>query len=166
MDERQAEHFIFGLNTRIRAMVRMWKPPTVAETVECARFAEEHLGIRRDFRPAEPIPQAFTGRTSRNFFRGNNSRPPPYGNRFTPRGAEAGPPKTINAIASDSSNISTWRSRGTGNRGRNGRGRNTKGQSSWLGNSQSNAKGPTRVDCWGCGGPHLRWDCLENSWQT
>ena len=53
-DERQAERFIFGLNPRIRAMVRMWKPSTMAEAVECARYAEEHLGIKRDFRPAEP----------------------------------------------------------------------------------------------------------------
>ena len=96
-------------------MVRMWKPPMVAEAVECAHYVEEHLGIKMDFRLAEPIPHAFTGRTPRNFFRGNNSRPPPYGNRFTPRGAGAGAPKTINAIASESSNISAWRSRGSGN---------------------------------------------------
>ena len=48
-DERQAEPFVFGLNPRIRAMVRMWKPPTVAEAVECARYAEEHLGIQKGF---------------------------------------------------------------------------------------------------------------------
>ena len=126
-DERQAERFVFGLNPRIRAMVRMWKPPTVAEAVECARYAEEHLGIKRDFRPAESIPQAFTGKTPRNFFQGNNSRPPPYGNRFTPRGAGARAPMTINAITSESSNISPWKSRGASNWGRNGRGSGTRG---------------------------------------
>ena len=54
-DECQAERFVFELNPRIRAMVRMWKPPMVAEAVECACYAEEHLGIKRDFRPAEPM---------------------------------------------------------------------------------------------------------------
>ena len=126
-DERQGERFVFGLNPWIKAMVRMWKPPTVAEAVECACYAEEHFGIKRDFRPVEPISQAFTGRTPRNFFRGNNSRPPPYGSKFTPRGTGAGAPRTINAVASESSNISAWRSRGTGNRGRNGRGSHTRG---------------------------------------
>ena len=67
-DERQTECFIYGLNPRIRAMVRMWKPSTVAEAVECARYAEEHLGIKRDFRPTEPSQQKFTGKTPRNFF--------------------------------------------------------------------------------------------------
>ena len=101
MDERQAERFIYGLNPRIRAMVRMWKPSTVAEAVECARYAEEHLGIKRDFRPAEQSQLGFTGKTPRNFFQGNSSRPPPYGNRFTPR-VGVGAPMTINAIASES----------------------------------------------------------------
>ena len=63
MDECQAERFVYGLNPRFRAMVRMWKPSTVAEAVECARYVEEHLGIKRDFRPFKPIPQAFTGKT-------------------------------------------------------------------------------------------------------
>lgn len=51
-DERQVECFIFGLNPRIRALVNMWKPSLVAEAVGCGRYAEEHLGIQKDVRPA------------------------------------------------------------------------------------------------------------------
>ena len=29
-DQRQAERFVYGLNPKIRAMVRMWKPSSVA----------------------------------------------------------------------------------------------------------------------------------------
>jgi hypothetical protein len=38
-DQRQAERFVYGLNPKIRAMVRMWKPSSVAEAVENARYA-------------------------------------------------------------------------------------------------------------------------------
>eukprot|EP00253_Pinus_taeda_P029272 PITA_29272 len=79
-DERQAERFIFGLNPRIRALVSMWKPSSVAEVVECGRYAEEHLGIKKDIGPVEPLQSGFPGKTPRNFFRGGSSRPP-YGNR-------------------------------------------------------------------------------------
>ncbi len=54
-DERQAERFIFGLNPRIRALVSMWKPSLVAEAVECGRYAEEHLGIKKDMGPTGPV---------------------------------------------------------------------------------------------------------------
>ena len=36
-DQRQVEHFVYGLNPRIRAMVQMWKPSSVAEAIENAR---------------------------------------------------------------------------------------------------------------------------------
>jgi hypothetical protein len=56
-DQRQAERFIYGLNPKIRAMVRMWKPSSVAEVVENAHYAEEHMnltgGTRLTF-PASP----------------------------------------------------------------------------------------------------------------
>ena len=39
-DKRQTECFVYELNPRIRAMVRMWKPSSVAEEVECVRYAE------------------------------------------------------------------------------------------------------------------------------
>ena len=45
-DQRQAGHFVYGLNPKIRAMVRMWKPSLVAEAVESARCAEEHMNLQ------------------------------------------------------------------------------------------------------------------------
>ena len=39
-DQRQAERFIYGLNPKIRAMVRMWKLSSVAEAVENAHYVE------------------------------------------------------------------------------------------------------------------------------
>jgi hypothetical protein len=50
-DQRQAEHFVYGLNPKIRAMVRMWKPSSVAEAVENARYAEEHMNLTGGTRP-------------------------------------------------------------------------------------------------------------------
>ena len=62
-DERQAERFIFGLNPRIRALVSMWKPSAVAKAVECGRYVEEHLGIKKDMGPTGPIQPGFPGKT-------------------------------------------------------------------------------------------------------
>ena len=42
-DQRQEEFFVYGLNPEIRAMVRMWKPSSVAEVVENLCYAEEHM---------------------------------------------------------------------------------------------------------------------------
>jgi hypothetical protein len=50
-DQRQAERFVYGLNPKIRAMVQMWKPSSVAEVVENARYAEEHMNLTRGTRP-------------------------------------------------------------------------------------------------------------------
>ena len=44
-DQRQAEHFIYGLNLKIRAMVQMWKPSSVAEAVKNAHSTEEHMSL-------------------------------------------------------------------------------------------------------------------------
>jgi hypothetical protein len=50
----RAERFVYGLNPKIRAMVRMWKSSSVAEAMENVRYAEEHMnltgGTRRHFR--------------------------------------------------------------------------------------------------------------------
>ena len=62
-DERQAKRFIFGLNPRIRALVSMWKTSSVAEAVECGRYAEEHLGIKKDMGPTGPIQSGFPRKT-------------------------------------------------------------------------------------------------------
>jgi hypothetical protein len=42
-DQRQAEHFVYGLNPKIRAMVRMWKPSSVAGSCgKCALCGGTH----------------------------------------------------------------------------------------------------------------------------
>eukprot|EP00253_Pinus_taeda_P017640 PITA_17640 len=161
-DERQAEHFIFGLNPCIRALVSMWKPSSVAEAIECGRYAEEHLGIKKDMGPAGPFQSIFPGKTPRNFFRGGSSRPP-YGNRFTPRNVGTRAPMAVNTIAAESSNTSPWTSRGTASRGRNSRGINMRGRSSFSRNSRPDSRRPAQLNCWGCGGPHFQRDCPEVS---
>eukprot|EP00253_Pinus_taeda_P020588 PITA_20588 len=160
--ERHAERFIFGLNPRIRALVSMWKPSSVAEAVECGRYAEEHLGIKKDMGPAGPFQSGYPGKTPRNFFRGGSSRPP-YSNRFTPRNVGTRAPMAVNTIAVESSNTSPWTSRGTASRGRNSRGINMRGRSSFSRNSRLDLRGSTQLNCWGCGGPHFQHDCPEAS---
>jgi len=162
-DECKAERFIFGLNPRIRALVRMWRPSLVAKAVECGCYAEEHLGIKKDVGPTKPLQSGFPRKTPRNFFRGSSSRPPPYGNKFTPRSVGARAPMIVNTIATESLNISPWKSHGTTNRGRNMRGSGMRGRSSLSRNSQYDSRGPTQVNCWGCGGPHFQRDCLKAS---
>eukprot|EP00253_Pinus_taeda_P024492 PITA_24492 len=157
-DERQAERFIFGLNPRIRALVSMWKPSSVAEAVECGRYAEEHLGIKRDMGPAGPVQTGFPGKTPRNFLRGGSSRPL-YGNRFAPRNIGAGAPMAVNTIAAGSSNTSPWASQGTTSGGRNSRGTNARGRSSFSRSSRPDSRGSAPVNCWGCGGLHFQRDC-------
>eukprot|EP00253_Pinus_taeda_P004781 PITA_04781 len=161
-DERQVERFIFGLNPRIRALVSMWKPSSVAEAVECGRYAEEHLGIKRDMRPIGPVQSRFPGKTPRNFFKGGSSRPP-YGYRFTPRNIGTRAPMAVNTIAAGSSNTSPWASRRTASGGRNLRGINTRGRSSFSTNSRPDSRGSTPLNFWGCGGPHFQHDCPEAS---
>jgi hypothetical protein len=89
-DQRQAERFIYGLNPRIRAMVGMWKPSSVAEVVENARYAEEHMNLAGGTRPAFSHRPRFVGKAPWTFPRGGGSRPPQYGNRFAPRTVAAG----------------------------------------------------------------------------
>ena len=89
-DQRQAERFIYGLNPKIRAMVQMWKPSSVAEVVENARYAEEHMNLMGGTRLTFPHHPGFVGKASQTFPRGGGSRPLPYGNRFTPRTVAAG----------------------------------------------------------------------------
>jgi hypothetical protein len=84
-DQRQAERFIYGLNPQIRDMVRMWKPSSVAEAVESARYMEEHMKLTGGARSTFLHRPGFVGKAPQTFPRGGGSRPPPYGNRFTPR---------------------------------------------------------------------------------
>jgi hypothetical protein len=84
-DQRHAERFIYGLNPRIRDMVRMWKPSSVAEAVESARYMEEHMNLTGGARSTFFHRPGFVGKAPRTFPKGGGSRPHPYDNRFTPR---------------------------------------------------------------------------------
>jgi hypothetical protein len=66
-DQRQEARFIYGLNPRIRAMVRMWKPSSVAEVVENARYVEEHMNLTGGSRPTFPHRSGFVGKVPRTF---------------------------------------------------------------------------------------------------
>jgi hypothetical protein len=70
--------------------VWMWKPSSVAEVVENARYEEEHMNLIGGTRPTFPHHPRFVGKAPRTFSRGGGSRPPPYGNRVTPRTVTAG----------------------------------------------------------------------------
>jgi hypothetical protein len=70
--------------------VRMWKPSSVAEAVENACYAEEHMNLTGGTRPTFPHRPGFIGKAPRTFPRGGGSRPPPYGNRVAPRTVAAG----------------------------------------------------------------------------
>jgi hypothetical protein len=89
-DQRQAECFVYGLNPKIRAMVRMWKPSLVAEVVENVRYVEEHMKLVGGTRPTFLRHPRFMRKVPRTFPRGGGSRPPPYGNRVAPKTVAVG----------------------------------------------------------------------------
>jgi hypothetical protein len=138
--------------------VRMWKPSSVAEAVESARYAEEHINLTGGTRSTFPHRPGFVGKTPRTFTRGGGSRPPPYGNRNVPRTVAAGISMAASATSRSSPTVQTGPrpSRGTISRGRGSRGRN-----SFQGQTRSNAPVPPGVTYWGCGGPHYQRDCPE-----
>jgi hypothetical protein len=70
--------------------MRMWKPSSVAEAVENACYAEEHMNLTGGTRPTFLHHLGFVGKAPRIFPRGGSSRPPPYGNRVPPRTVVAG----------------------------------------------------------------------------
>jgi hypothetical protein len=70
--------------------VRMWKPSSIAEAVENARYAEENMNLTGGTRPTFLHCPGFVGKAPRTFPRGGGSRPPPYGNRVAPRTIAAG----------------------------------------------------------------------------
>ena len=117
-DQRQVEHFIYGLNPKIRAMVRMWKLSSVAEAVENACYAEEHMNLTGGTRPNFPHRPGFVGKAPRTFPRGGSSRPPPYGNRVAPRTVAAGISMETSVASCSSSMVQTGPqpSRGTASR--------------------------------------------------
>jgi hypothetical protein len=106
-DQRQAERFIYGLNLKIRAMVRMWKPSSVAEAIENARYAEEHMNLTGGARSAFLHHPGFVGKTPKTFPRGGGSRPPPYGNRVVPRTVAAGISMAVSAASRSMPTVQT-----------------------------------------------------------
>jgi hypothetical protein len=155
-DQRQADRFVYGLNPKIRAMVRMWKPSSVAEAVENARYTEEHLNLTGGTRSTFPHRPGFVGKTPRTFPRGGGSRPPPYGNRGVPRTVAAGISMAASAVSRSSSTVQTGPrpSLGTASRGKGSRGRN-----SFKNQSHNSAPVQSRIACWKCEGPHYERDC-------
>jgi hypothetical protein len=138
--------------------VRMWKLSSVAEVVENARYVEEHMNLTRGARPTFLHHLGFVWKAPRKFPRGGGSRPPPYGNRVTPRIVAAGISMAASAssCSSPTTQVGPWPSQGISSRGRGSRGRN-----SFQRQSQNNVQLQSRVTCWGCGGPHYQRDCPE-----
>jgi hypothetical protein len=158
-DQRQADHFVYGLNLKIRAMVWMWKPSSVAKAVESARYTEEHMDLKGGMRSTIPQQPRFMGKAPRTFSRGGSSRPPPYGNRVAPRVVATGVSMVVSATsqASSTTQASPRHSWGAVSRGRGSRGRN-----SFQRPPQSNVQVPPHITCWGCRGPHYQCDFLES----
>jgi hypothetical protein len=126
-DQRQAECFVYELNPKIRAMVRMWKPSSVAEVVENARYTEEHMSLNGGMRSAIPQHPGFMGKVPRTFTRGGSSRPPPYGNRVAPRAVTIGISMATSAASHSlpKTQVGPRPSQGATSRGRGSRGRNS-----------------------------------------
>jgi hypothetical protein len=157
-DQRHAERFIYGLNPRIRAMVRMWKPSSVAEAVESARYVEEHMNLTGGARSTFPHRPRFVGKAPRTFPRGGGSRPPSYGNRFTSRTVATGISMAASAASRSSPMVQTGPRpyQGAVSRGRGSRGRN-----SFQRHTHNSAPVQSRIACWRCEGPHYERDCPE-----
>jgi hypothetical protein len=157
-DQRQAERFIYGLHPRIRDMVRIWKPSSVAEVVESARYVEEHMNLTGGTRPTFLHRPGFVGKAPRTFPRGGGSRPLPYGNRFMPRIVATGISMAVSAASRSSPTVQTGPrpSQGTVSRGRGSRGRN-----SFQRQTHNSAQVQSGVTFWGCGGPHYQRDCPQ-----
>jgi hypothetical protein len=124
--------------------VRMWKPSSVAEAVENARYAEEHMKLIGGTRSAFPHRPGFVGKTPRTFPRGGGSRPPPYGNRVVPRTVAAGISMAASAASRSSPTVQIGPrpSQGATSRGRGSRGRN-----SFRNQSPNSAPVQSRIAC-------------------
>ena len=149
-DQWQAEHFVYGFNPKIRVMVWMWKSSSVAEPVENARYAEEHMNLTGGTRLTFLHRPGFVGKVWRTFPRGGGSRPPPYGNRFAPKKIVVGISMAVSEASRSSPMVQTgpWPSQGTASRGRGSRGRN-----SFQRQTHNNAQVQSHVTCWGVEDP-------------
>jgi hypothetical protein len=88
-------------------MVRMWKLSSVAEVVENARYVEEHMNLTGGAISTFPHHPRFVGKDPWTFPRGGGSRPPPYGNRFTPRTIATGISMAASAASRSSLTVQT-----------------------------------------------------------
>ena len=155
-DQRQVDRFMYGLRPKIRAMVRMWKPSSVAEAVEQARYVEEHLDLKGEGKAIFPRQTGFMWKAPRTFPRGGSRRPPPYGNRVIPRTPTVG----ISMVSSAASpRVSRARTNQSHRRGTTSGGRGSRGRNSFQRTPHHSVQGPPRITCWGCGGPHYQRDC-------
>ena len=90
------------MNPKIRAMVQMWKPYSIAEAMENAHYAEEHMNLTGGTRLTFLHRPGFVGKAPRTFPRGGCSRPPPYGNRVAPRTIVVGISMAVSAASHSS----------------------------------------------------------------
>jgi hypothetical protein len=138
--------------------VQMWKLSSVAEAVENARYAEEHMKLNGGTRSTFPHHPRFVGKAPGTFSRGGSSRPPPYGNRVAPRTVAIG----ISMATSAASHSSPMMQAGTRpSQGATSRGRGSRGRNSFQRPSQRSTQVQSQVTCWGCGGPHYQCHCPE-----
>ena len=101
--------------------------------------------------------QYVIGKAPRPYFIRGQSRPPPYGNRFTLRGNTL-----VNSISQVSSTSHGNLGRTQGNSYRGSRGfRGSRGRNTSQRTPPNNMQAPPNVSCWGCGVPHFQRDCLK-----
>jgi hypothetical protein len=126
--------------------------------VENVRYAEEHMNLNGGTRPTFLHHPGFMGKAPRKFPRGGGSRPPPYGNRVTPRKIATGISMEMSAASrsSPTTQAGPRPSQGVASRVRGSRGRN-----SFQRQSQNNVQVQSCVTYWGCRGPHYQHDCPE-----
>jgi hypothetical protein len=159
IDQRREEHFVYRLNPKIRAIVRMWKPSSVAELVENAHYEKEHMRLNEGMRSTIPQHHGFVGKAPRTFSKGGISRSPPYGNRSAPRAVTT----SISMVASAASHSSSMTQAGPRpSQGVESRGGGSRGRNSFHRPSQGSTQFPPRVTCWGFRGPHYQCDCPES----
>ena len=105
----------------------MWKPSSLAEAVENAHYAKEHMNLTGGTRPTFPHHPRFVGKVLRTFPRGGGSRLAPYGNRVSPRIVVAGISMAASATSRSLPTTQTGPrlSQGTTSRGRGSKGRNS-----------------------------------------
>ena len=105
----------------------MWKPYLVVEVVENACYVEEHMNLTGGMRPTFLHHPRFVGKAPRTFLRGGGSRPPPYGNRVSPRTVATGISMAVSATSRSSPTMQAGPhpSQGTTSKGRGSRGRNS-----------------------------------------